>query len=383
MINNYSWYFRLIWNWFLLAGIVSSVQSCSNRSADNDHHSSEIQKTETVYAGEFGFQRNVGYTKLWIGNQKDGLEEFYLVTKGLPIPTELENRTNLINVPVGSVVCTSTTQVPWLDMLNASDLLSGFPDPVYLYSEIQRKRLNNGILKDLGGPSGLEAEALIARTPDLVLIFSGMREDKLREILMKTGTPFIQTREHLEGHPLGRAEWIRFMGLLLSKERIADSIFNSISNAYRMLSASVIKASERPVVVTGIPYNGIWYVPGGGSYAATLFSDAGFDYPWSGQTDHSVLPLAFEKVFPIALKADVWIGASNHKTITELIASEKRFSGFKSVQNSQVWVYDNRSLPAGGNDFFEAAGVRPDLVLKDLIRIRTESDSLTFYRRLK
>lgn len=368
--------------WVLASGMLLCAQSCSEKSTDTRDQLLEIRNTETVFAQEFGFQRSAGFTTLWIGNQKDGLEEFYLVKNGISIPPELRNKSNIVRVPVGSVVCTSTTQVPWLDMLNASDLLAGFPDPVYLYSEVQRERVKKDILKDLGGPSGLEAELLIAQKPDLVLTYSGMREDRLRELLKKTAIPLIQTREHLEAHPLGRAEWIRFMGLLLSKETVADSIFNSVSMAYQAMSSSISDESERPVVVTGIPYSGIWYVPGGGSYAAALFSDAGFDYPWSGQKDQSVLPLAFEKIFPIALKADVWIGASNFRNLTELIASDNRFSGFRSVLNSQVWVYDKRSLPVGGNDYFEVAGVRPDLVLQDLIRIRKRSDSLTFYRKL-
>ena len=221
-----------------------------------------------------------------------------------------------------------------------------------------------------------------------MLSFSGKQEEQLKIILEKIKSPLIQTREHLEAHPLGRAEWIRFMGLLLNKEALADSIFNAVADAYNARAASVLKSSSefseaRPVVITGIPYSGIWYMPGGASYAAALFNDAGFDYPWSEQKEQAVLPLSFEKVFPEALSADMWIGASNHKTLQQLISTEKRFSAFRSVQAGQVWVYDKRSLPAGGNDYFESAGVRPDLLLEDLIRIRTGSDSLYFFRRLK
>ena len=320
---------------------------------------------------------------MWIGRRDEKIIEYFLIPAGKSIPDQIKGQTNLIRTPVRSVVCTSTTQVPWLDLLESSNLLTGFPDPGYLYSAVQRSRFASGALKDLGGNSVLESEGLVELKPDLILSFSGRTESQQQVLLKKSNTTLVQTREHLEAHPLGRAEWIRFMGILLDRELMADSIFNSVVSAYENQTNRNFKIADHPVVITGIPYSGIWHMPGGGSYAAMLFNDAGFDYPWANERAQAVIPLSFEKVFPVGIQADVWIGASNHQTIDQLILSEKRFKNFQSVMLGQVWVYDRRSLPSGGNDYFESAGVRPDLVLKDLIGIRTgKTDSLYFYRKL-
>jgi iron complex transport system substrate-binding protein len=98
-----------------------------------------------------------------------------------------------------------------------------------------------------------------------------------------------------------------------------------------------------------------------------------------------VLSLSLEEVFQMGLHADFWIGASDFSTLARLISSDSRFRNFKSVQNKNVWVYDRQLIPGGGNGYFESAGLRPDLVLRDLNIIRTGSDTteLTYYRRLR
>lgn len=383
MSKHFKIYFLLKLKILSISLILLSLYSCSRKSEDDLNKNQILSHSETVYAKEFGYSHEEGYIRLWIAQSDRILTEYFLIPTEAPIPDQLKGQSNLIRTPVRSVVCTSTTQVPWLDLLESSNLLTGFPDPGYLYSAVQRSRFASGELKDLGGNSGLESEGLVELKPDLILSFSGRTESQQEVLLEKINTTLVQTREHLEAHPLGRAEWIRFMGILLDKELMADSIFNSVVTAYEHQSMRNFKNADHPVVITGIPYGGIWHMPGGGSYAAMLFHDAGFDYPWAEEQAQAVIPLSFEKVFPVGIQADVWIGASNHQTIDQLILSEKRFKNFRSVMLGQVWVYDHRSLPKGGNDYFESAGVRPDLVLKDLIGIRTgKTDSLYFYRKL-
>lgn len=365
--------------------ITSILFSCGKAEQTTSTIEDATSNSETTHANSFGFNRHKDYTHLWIVGNAGSSDHFYLVEKNKPIPAEVLGKENIIRVPVETVICTSTTQIPWLDLLESSVALSGFPDPGYVFSEVQRERFRNGSLKDIGGPSGMETEQLVALRPELVLSFSGRREENVESVLRELRIPLIKTREHLEAHPLGRAEWIKFMGLMLNKEQQADSIFRLVQQNYLQLLQSSQSASVRSKVLTGIPYSGTWYLPGRGSYAAQLFQDSGFDYSWEGQGSDPVLPMSLETVFRLGLNADYWIGISNIPSTKNLLSIDPRFSDFKSVSRGALWTYDRRSLPTGGNDYFETAGVRPDLLLNDLITIRTSGDTsrLYFYRRLK
>ena len=92
-----------------------------------------------------------------------------------------------------------------------------------------------------------------------------------------------------------------------------------------------------------------------------------------------------ELVYERALSADFWIGAGSYKSMDAINSSDYRFKSFGPVRKNQVYVYDimthaNRS----GNGYFELATLRPDLLLKDLIKIRDSSyyHDLVFYRKL-
>jgi iron complex transport system substrate-binding protein len=66
-------------------------------------------------------------------------------------------------------------------------------------------------------------------------------------------------------------------------------------------------------VVCNVPYEDIWYVPGGNNYRANLLADAGIIYP-RAQTDNSgSLSLDVETVYPIALQADAWLLILTHR----------------------------------------------------------------------
>jgi len=368
-----------------LFSIILILFSCSEKPTTGDHNASIEKKSLTLYAEQFGFEDYGDYTELRISITEGAEDHFYLFEKSARLPDSLKGSSRVIFIPVESVVCTSTTQIPWFDALRSSHVLAGFPDPGFIHSSVQRKRFAKGELKDLGGPSGLEPEALVSVSPDLVFSFNGRNDERLSRLLDRAGIPLLSTGEHLEEHPLGRAEWIRFAGLLLNRRKEADSIFYEVTKNYKNQLDLSATAEVAPVVLTGIPYGGVWYLPGSRSYASRLFSDAGFKPVQAGTNNATVIPLSIEEVFQSGLNADFWIGASDFSTLEQLISSDSRFAQFKSVKNKNVWVYDRQLIPGGGNGYFETAGLRPDLVLSDLNKIRAGTDSagLTYYRRLK
>jgi iron complex transport system substrate-binding protein len=191
----------------------------------------------------------------------------------------------------------------------------------------------------------------------------------------------------LEKHPLGRAEWIKFMALFFNKEKMADSVFNTIEKEYISTLNQVKNISTKPSVLSGITYGGVWFMPGGKNYAAKLLNDAGCNYLWSNTESNGYLEVSLESVYEKAKDADVWIGVGSFQTLNEMEASEKRYSVFKPFKDKKVFTYDYRKGAKGGSEFLELGYLRPDIILKDLVKIAhpelLPDHSLYFHKRLE
>jgi len=141
-----------------------------------------------------------------------------------------------------------------------------------------RKRVDAGKVTDVGIDKGMNLEVLFSLKPQLVMSYT-MSSDlgQLRKI-KELGIPTVINAEYLEEHPLGRAEWIKFMALFFGKEREADSIFNVIEHEYLTTQKLTTSTNSRPTVLSGIVYGDTWFMPGGKNYAAKLLTDAGTQY---------------------------------------------------------------------------------------------------------
>ena len=97
--------------------------------------------------------------------------------------------------------------------------------------------------------------------------------------------------------------------------------------------------------------------------------DAGCRYLWAEDPSHGFLELSFETVYAQAKEADLWIGVGSFLSIKEIKDAEVRYSNFKPVHQKQVFTYNARKGAKGGSEFLELGYARPDLVLKDLVKI--------------
>src|SRR5688500_20331486 len=88
------------------------------------------------------------------------------------------------------------------------------------------------------------------------------------------GIPVVINGEYREQHPMGRAEWIKFMGLFFNREKAADSVFSAIEKNYLDAQALLDTVTERNNDLSGIVYVDAWYVPAWASYAAQTVQDA-------------------------------------------------------------------------------------------------------------
>ncbi len=329
----------------------------------------------------FNFRTAGGCTGLTVG-QGSSVRRYTLVPHGVNSCDTAGS--TVIRVPVQRVILSGTTQIPWLRALGVHDRVIGFPDPGLIHDPEIVARIRRGYVRDVGGPSGLDAEQVLSLKPDLVLAYpstDGTRE----KVLSANGIPVVVTAEMEEAHPLGRAEWIRLAGILFGKTVQADSIFKAISIRYRALSDSVRGTGHSPTVMTGIPYGGTWFIPGGRNFAATLFRDAGFDYLWSDDGSTGTLQLGFEAVYARALKADHWIGLGHFRDLASMLTDEPRFRDLGPLRTGNLYTYSLDGSSAVPNPYFEEATLRSDLLLRDLVLIRAGAPEkmLHYYRRLR
>ena len=126
---------------------------------------------------------------------------------------------------------------------------------------------------------------------------------------------------------------------------------------------------NKPTVLSGIVYGDAWFLPAGQNYAAKLLRDAGYKYYWDGDPTNGFLELSFEAVYEKAHDADFWISVGSFSTLKEIENADHRYAKFKPFQQKQVFGSNARKGAKGGSEFLELGYLRPDIILKDLVKI--------------
>ena len=328
------------------------LSACAVREKEK---SSVSEIIEVKYAKGFHFEISEG--------------KKYLVVNE-PWPDAKKSIRYLTGNSLGKIVCTSTTHLPYIEMLESEETVVGFPNLSYISSEVFIERASDGYLTDLGPDGNINMELLLGLSPDAVVAFDMGGESRTLSKIEEAGIPVYYNSDFLEQSPLGRAEWIKFFGALLNKEKKADSIFNAIEHRYTQLKKKVAsEVAGRPTILSGVVYGDTWFLPGGNNWAATFFDNAGGSYLWNTDSTSGWMELSFEAVFEKGYGAEFWIGTSTLNTMDEMRGQDERYTSFLAFKRNQVYNYNKRIGPNGGYDFFESGYSRPDLVLSDLIKI--------------
>jgi len=366
--------------------VVLIYSSCESKKTELTHENGPV---ELKYAVGFSVRAEGNIKYVTVNYPYPGATEGYeylLVPVGEQIP-EHEDKTQVIRTPLDNIVCTSTTHIPLLDYIDETDALIGFPTTDYVSSESMRKRIDAGLVTDLGVDKGMNLELLFALKPELVMSYTMTSDLGQLKKIKELGIPVVINAEYLERHPLGRAEWIKFMALFFNKEKVADSVFNEIEKEYLAVQNLAKKITQKPTVLSGIVYGDAWFMPAGKNYAAHLLEDAGTNYLWKDTDSNGFLELSFESVFEKAKEADLWIGVGSFNSLSEIEAAESRYAMFKPFRDKQVYTYNARKGAKGGSEFLELGYLRPDLILKDLVEIAhpdlLPDHTLFFHKRLE
>ncbi len=305
-------------------------------------------------------------TRPWPNAQKTN--EFVLHKKGIQLPDSLVNHTAVI-IPIKKIVATSTTHIPSLEMLHVENTLVGFPNTDYISSVKTRNRIDTGFVKNVGANEALNIELLIDLQPDVIIGFGIDSTNPSLDLLQKTGQQIIFNGDWVEQSPLGKAEWIKLFGVLYNKDIEAEKIFESIEKEYLATLKQIKHTTTKPTVLSGAIYQGNWYLPQGDSWSALFIADAHGDYLWKKTIGTGSLSLSFETVFEKAQAADFWIGPAQFSSLSEMENSNPHYSQFKAFQNKKVYSYSVKKGAKGGLLYYELAPNRPDIVLKDLVKI--------------
>ena len=331
-------------------------------------------KASISYAEGFSIENHDGFKVLEIKNPWPKSEKSYrylLLSQEMASKVKINKQDydGVIITPIKKIVVTSTTHIPGLELLNEENTLIGFPDLKFVSSEKTRALIAKGTVRELGKNESINTEVLLSLQPELVIGFGIDGNNKTFENIQKAGIPVIYNGDWVEKSPLAKAEWIKFFGVLFNKEKQADSVFKSIETDYLDAKKIAQNATQNPTVLSGAMYKDIWYLPSGTSSEAQLLKDANANYLWSETTDKGSLSLNFEVVFEKAKDADIWISPSYYSSLEAIEKANAHYTKFEAFQAKEVYSFVNTTGETGGVLYFETGMARPDLVLKDLIKI--------------
>jgi iron complex transport system substrate-binding protein len=372
------------------------LSSCKQKTGTSTTISSPASK-EDLFKHKTQIRHSKGFSITYFNNYKlvkilnhfsgnaDTLQ-YLLVQRGTARPKGYPTA-QVVEIPVQSLVVTSSMHIGLADYAGAADLITGLADFKYISAPAVRKNMAAGKVKEVGMGSDMNNELLVAMHPGLIMT-TGSPDARFSryQTLIGAGVPVMQNAEWLETDPLARTEWVKLMGALLNKEEVVDKKFSEVEQEYNRLANMAIKAANKPSVIIGMPFKGSWFMPDGDSYMARFLHDAGASYQWSGVKGTGSLALDFEAVAPVALAADFWLHPSTSNSLQEIKGADTRFADFKPFKKGNVYNNNKRTNDIGSNDYWESGAVNPHIILADMIKILhpelLPDHQLVYYKKL-
>lgn len=366
---------------------ISFVQ-CKKNKEEKVISNSKIQN-EIQYAKGFSLNKYKGFSVLKVNNPWPKANKNYtyiLKEKDGIVPDSLKQFTE-IEVPIKTIIVTSTTHIPSLEMLGVENSLVGFPHLNYISSGKIRARIETGKIKELGNNHDLNTEFIIDLSPSVLIGYGIDNNNPILDNLEKSGIKIMFNGDWNEESPLGKAEWIKFFGVLYGLEKKANILFSTIEKDYNKTVEIAKKATNNPTIMAGSMFEDQWYLPKGSSWGSYFLQDANANYLWKNTKGTGSLSLSFENVLEKAKNAAIWIGPGQFTSLKEMEESNKHYTQFRAFQEKKIYSFSTKKGKTGGVLFYELAPNRPDLVLKDIVKIvhpeLLPTYDLTFFEQLK
>jgi iron complex transport system substrate-binding protein len=347
--------------------LIVSLGSCTFSDKQTTGHplGNDYEKVDVEYAERLEIYEGDGKSVIRVRNP---WQQATNVVKDFVIYRNGKAKENELKPPFKRVICLSSSHVGFMEKIEEVDRIVGISGAGYICSKAVRQRIDEGKIKEIGHEGNMNYELIASLNPDLFIGFMvGAGAQKMIDRLESLDIPVILIADYLEKTPLGRAEWLRAFGVLFNNQQV-DSLISETAQRYNELALKVRDVKSRPLVLSGLPYKGTWYVPGNDTYAGTFINDAGGDYLWQ-DIEADVVPMELEKVYERALHADVWINPGLAGSIHEIVSTDARLKNLSVVKNGRIANNNRIRNNAGGIDYYESGVVNPDIILQDLIQI--------------
>ncbi len=343
--------------WLLAIGLCA----CSGKKAttqDADETSSDsIVTIDVKYATGFTVRDSADIRLVDVGKH----EHFALVHTD---DAEVPNGYTKVRVPIKNTICMTALQLSNFTVLDAHDIVKGITGTKNLFDKDILQRVKDGKIVKIGMEGEFDTELVLAANPDVIFISPSKRGGY--DAIKETKITLVPHLGYKELDPLGQAEWVKFVGMFIGKEREATVLFDSVEKRYNDLKEKAAKTSQKPTVTSGEMHYGTWHAVGGKNYLAQIFRDAGADYVINDE-ETSGENLEFEKMYALSANADYWRILNSYPgefSYEALKASEPRNELFKAFKERKVIYCNMKQQP-----YYEIAPVEPDVLLKDFVAI--------------
>ena len=363
--------------------------SCASKGNQQEKENASSQQTITVdskvqitpeYAKGFQLTYADSYILMDIHDPQNEESTHFLYalvprgTKPEGIPADYM----VIETPVRSAICMTSLQLSNFIKLGAEDKVIGITSTRHLFNQTINDQLKEGKTAKIGIEGNFDNEVIMSINPDLILISPFKRGGY--ETMKDIGIPLIPHLGYKEMTPLGQAEWIKFVGLLLGMEQEANDKFSAIEHRYNELKELTAegKVTRRPIVFSGEIHGGNWYAVGGKSFLAQLFKDAGADYFLKDDDRSGGVTLDFETVYNQADEADYWRivnsypGTYDYKALKD---QDPRYADFRAFKEKGVIYCNMREKP-----FYESMPTEPEVVLGEIEERRVGKECTSWCR---
>lgn len=243
-----------------------------------------------------------------------------------------------------------------------------------------------------GSSMAPDIERIIALKPEAILL-SPFENSGGYGKLDKLHIPIIEAADYMESSPLGRAEWMKFYGMLFGNEEgksngisgscepKADSLFAKIEKEYLSLKAQAAGYRKGLSILTERKTGNVWYVPGGQSTIGILLKDANARYIFEDDQHSGSLAMSPEQILAKGKQVDVWAfkyfgGAPLSQA--QLLQEYDGYKALAAFNRGNIYQVDTSTVP-----YFELTSFHPELLLREFIILAhgERFGKLRFYKK--
>lgn len=362
---------------FIIFIVPFLIVSCGKRqtAANNEEGDTLIFK----YAHNICVVRHKGYTKVTMSdpwNKGKILHSYTLVRKDSKNKeTEQDihdgndskktHNNDVVKIPISNALITTSVHCELLKTLGKERAISGVCDIQYMNSPWIHQQHTKGKITDCGNSMAPDIEKIIDLSPEAIFLSPFQNNGGYGKI-SEIGIPVIELADYMESTPLGRAEWVKFYGILFGCEKQAEAMFEKTERHYIQLKNRAKECKDSPLLLMDKVESGTWFLPGGKSTIAQLIADANIRYFYSTDKSAGSIRKSKESVIENNSQASLWLmryyKPKGAMTQTELLAENKSYSLIKAFTTGNVYGCNTAT-----SRFFEETPFRPDLLLRDFI----------------